>query len=167
MSQSPPPEPVGLSDEQQMITRSKVLVVDDNPQNLELLVAYLESLGCHITTAVDGLEAMEKVPQEQPDLILLDVMMPRMSGFEVCRKLKSDPATREVPIIMVTALNELGDIQRGVESGTDDFITKPVNRLELTTRVRSLLRVRHLKNELERTLAYLNDLEPGQRPTAL
>jgi len=167
MSQSPPPEPVGLSDEQQMITRSKVLVVDDNPQNLELLVAYLESLGCRIITAVDGLEAMDKVHQEQPDLILLDVMMPRMSGFEVCRKLKSDPATREVPIIMVTALNELGDIQRGVESGTDDFITKPVNRLELTTRVRSLLRVRHLKNELERTLAYLNDLEPGQRPTAL
>jgi CheY-like chemotaxis protein len=166
MSQSPPPEPVGLSDEQQMIARSKVLVVDDNPQNLELLVAYLESLGCRIITAVDGLEAMDKVHQEQPDLILLDVMMPRMSGFEVCRKLKSDPATREVPIIMVTALNELGDIQRGVESGTDDFITKPVNRLELTTRVRSLLRVRHLKNELERTLAYLNDLEPGQRPTA-
>ena len=141
------------------IAQSKVLVVDDNPQNLELLVAYLDKLGCRIATAVDGIDALEKVAQENPDLILLDIMMPRMSGFEVCRKLKSAPATRDIPIIMVTALNELGDIERGVESGTDDFITKPVNRLELTTRVRSLLRVRHLQNELDRTLAYLNDVE--------
>jgi len=141
------------------IAQSKVLVVDDNPQNLELLVAYLDKLGCQIATAVDGIDALEKVSRESPDLILLDIMMPRMSGFEVCRKLKSAPATRDIPIIMVTALNELGDIERGVESGTDDFITKPVNRLELTTRVRSLLRVRHLQSELDRTLAYLNDVE--------
>ncbi len=141
------------------IAQSKVLVVDDNPQNLELLVAYLDKLGCQIATAVDGIDALEKVSRENPDLILLDIMMPRMSGFEVCRKLKSAPATRDIPIIMVTALNELGDIERGVESGTDDFITKPVNRLELTTRVRSLLRVRHLQSELDRTLAYLNDVE--------
>jgi len=139
--------------------QSKVLVVDDNAQNLELLVAYLESLGCPVVTAVDGIDALEKVARENPDLILLDIMMPRMSGFEVCRKLKSDPKTRDVPIIMVTALNELGDIERGVESGTDDFITKPVNRLELVTRVKSLLRVRHLQNELDRTLAYLSDVE--------
>ena len=143
------------------IARSKILVVDDNAQNLELLVAYLDGLGCKVVTAVEGIDALEKVRQETPDLILLDIMMPRMSGFEVCRKLKSDPPTRDIPIIMVTALNELGDIERGVESGTDDFITKPVNRLELTTRVKSLLRVRHLKNELERTLAYLNDVETG------
>jgi len=141
------------------IAGSKMLVVDDNAQNLELLVAYLEPLDCQIATAVDGLDAMEKVQQDAPDLILLDIMMPRMSGFEVCRKLKSDPQTRDIPIIMVTALNELGDIERGVESGTDDFISKPVNRLELTTRVRSLLRVRHLRNELERALAYLNSVE--------
>lgn len=86
-------------------------------------------------------------------------MMPRMSGFEVCRKLKEDPATRSIPIMMVTALNELGDIERGVESGTDDFVTKPVNKLELLTRVKSLLKVRHLKRELDRTVAYLQDLE--------
>ncbi|MFA6134071.1 MAG: response regulator [Phycisphaerae bacterium] len=141
------------------LARSKVLVVDDNAQNLELLVAYLDSLDCEVITAVDGIGALEKVRGDSPDLILLDVMMPRMSGFEVCRKLKSEPGTRDIPIIMVTALNELGDIERGVESGTDDFITKPVNRLELTTRVKSLLRVRHLKNELERTLAYLNDMD--------
>ena len=154
-------------DEQQKLTDSTVLVVDDNEQNLELLVAYLDSLGCKVSTAIDGIDALEKIGQDQPDLILLDVMMPRLSGFEVCRKLKSDPQTRAIPIIMVTALNELGDIERGVESGTDDFISKPVSRLELTTRVRSLLRVRHLKDELDRTLAYLNDVECGaqqQRP---
>ena len=141
------------------IAESKILVVDDNEQNLELLVAYLETLGCPVATAVDGVDALDKVAAEKPDLILLDIMMPRMSGFEVCRKIKSDPTTRDIPVIMVTALNELTDIERGVESGTDDFITKPVNRLELTTRVKSLLRVRHLKSELDRTLAYLSQVE--------
>ena len=140
--------------------QSKVLVVDDNVQNLELLVEYLHTLD-NVTTmaATDGIEALEAVQQGKPDLILLDIMMPRMSGFEVCRKLKSDPETRDIPIVMVTALNELGDIERAVESGTDDFLSKPVNRLELITRVKSLLRLRHLKDELERTLAYLNDVE--------
>ncbi len=146
-------------DAESKLPESTVLVVDDNAQNLELLVAYLDALPCEVVTAVDGVEALEKIRETPPDLILLDIMMPRMSGFEVCRKLKSDPATRDIPIVMVTALNELGDIERGVESGTDDFITKPVNRLELVTRVRSLLRVRHLKGELDRTLAYLNDVE--------
>ena len=141
---------------------SKVLVVDDNPQNLELLVEYLQTLDGVVTlTARDGVEALDAVGRDRPDLILLDIMMPRMSGFEVCRKLKTDPQTRDIPIIMVTALNELGDIERGVESGTDDFITKPVNRLELLRRAENLLRVRHLKTELERTLAYLNSMEPG------
>ena len=140
-------------------SHSRVLVVDDNQQNLELLVAYLDELGCKVCTAGDGVEALEAVGAEKPNLILLDVMMPRMSGFEVCRKLKADPQTRDIPVLMVTALNELGDIERGVECGTDDFISKPVNRLELTTRVKSLLRVSHLKNELDRTLAYLSDVE--------
>jgi len=160
-------KPVGasaLTDEDARIAQSKVLVADDNSQNLELLVAYLEILGCKIVTAVDGLDTLSKVAQEHPDLILLDIMMPRMSGFEVCRKLKSDPQTRDIPILMVTALTELGDIERGVESGTDDFISKPVNRLELLTRVKSLLRVRHLRSELDRTLAYLNDVEVSGQP---
>lgn len=139
--------------------RSRILVVDDNAQNLELLVEYLDGLGCEVVTATDGIEALEKVQTQPPDLILLDVMMPRMSGFECCRKLRSNPETRDIPVIMVTALNELGDIERGVESGTDDFVTKPVNRLELVTRVRSLLRVRKLKNELDRALAYLSEVE--------
>ncbi|MCK4626396.1 MAG: response regulator [Phycisphaerae bacterium] len=139
---------------------SKILVVDDNAQNLELLIEYLQTIDdVETSTAVDGIEALEMVQQVEPDLILLDIMMPRMSGFEVCRKLKSDPNTRDIPIIMVTALNELSDIERGVESGTDDFLSKPVNRLELITRVKSLLKLRHLKDELERTLTYLNDVE--------
>ncbi len=139
---------------------SKILVVDDNAQNLELLIEYLQTIDdVETSTAVDGIEALEMVQQVEPDRILLDIMMPRMSGFEVCRKLKSDPNTRDIPIIMVTALNELSDIERGVESGTDDFLSKPVNRLELITRVKSLLKLRHLKDELERTLTYLNDVE--------
>ena len=155
--------PEAAGGEEIRFDQSRVLVVDDNAQNLELLVAYLDSLGCRVVTAVDGVEALGLVKSDQAgfDLILLDIMMPRMSGFEVCRKLKTAPATRDIPIIMVTALNELSDIERGVECGTDDFITKPVNRLELVTRVKSLLRVRHLKNELDRTLAYLNDVEGG------
>jgi two-component system, OmpR family, alkaline phosphatase synthesis response regulator PhoP len=138
---------------------SCVLVVDDNAQNVELVQAYLETLNCTVHTAADGIEALAKVPQVKPDLILLDIMMPRMSGFEVCRRLKADPKTRDIPILMVTALNELGDIERGVESGTDDFLTKPINKLELLTRVKSLLRVRHLKSALDRTMAYLSEME--------
>ncbi len=141
------------------LPESRVLVVDDNAQNCELLSAYLESIPVCVETAEDGIVGLEKVAAAPPDLILLDVMMPRMSGFEVCRKLKSDPGTRDIPIIMVTALNELGDIERAVDCGTDDFLSKPVNRLELVTRVRNLLQVRHLKSELERTLAYLSELE--------
>ncbi|MBI1336468.1 MAG: response regulator [Phycisphaera sp.] len=147
------------------LSESTILVVDDNAQNLELLQAYLETLSCKTLSATDGIEAMKIIEQAVtagtglPDLVLLDVMMPRMSGFEVCRKIKEDPATRSIPVMMVTALNELGDIERGVESGTDDFLTKPVNKLELLTRVKSLLRVRHLKRELDRTMAYIQDIE--------
>ena len=144
-------------------SKSTILVVDDNSQNLELLQAYLEDLRCKVITAVDGLEAMKAVTQHNPDLILLDIMMPRMSGFEVCRRLKADPATADIPVVMVTALNELGDIERAVAVGTDDFLSKPINKLELLTRVKSLLRVRHLKGELERTLAYLQEVDSPKK----
>ena len=87
------------------------------------------------------------------------IMMPRMSGYEVCRQLKSDPARRGIPVLIVTALNEPGDIEKAVHAGCDDFLSKPVNRLELRTRVRSLLRVRHLANERDRLLAYLQEME--------
>ncbi len=132
---------------------SRVLVVDDNAQNLELLTAYMEEVP-NVTTiaASNGIEALARVAAEQPDLILLDIMMPKMSGFEVCRQLKSDPETRDIQIVMVTALNEVGDHERAVDCGTDEFLTKPVNRIELITRVKSLLRLRHLKRELQQTL---------------
>jgi len=144
------------------LSESVILVVDDNQQNVELMQAYLDDLPCKVITAFDGVEALELIENAEepsPDLILLDVMMPKLSGFDVCKKLKNDPQTRTIPIMMVTALNELGDIERGVESGTDDFVTKPVNKLELITRVKSLLKVRHLKRELDRTEAYIRDIE--------
>src|SRR6188472_665841 len=141
------------------LPQSTVLLVDDNPQNVELLQAFLESLPVRIVTAFDGVDALEKVQQHNPDLILLDIMMPRMSGFQVCRKVKGDPNTKDIQILMVTALNELGDIEQASECGTDDFVSKPVNKFELLTRVKSLLRVRHLKSELERALTYLNEIE--------
>jgi CheY-like chemotaxis protein len=134
------------------LSTARILLVDDNQQNLELMQAYLETLPCRLSTARDGLEAIEAIQREKPDLVLLDVMMPKMSGFEVCRKIKSDPATRDMVVIMVTALHEVGDHERAVESGTDDFLTKPVNKLELVTRVRSLLRVALLKRKLTEML---------------
>ena len=138
-----------------------ILIVDDNAQNLELLQAYLEELDCETVAAYDGLQALEMVGKKKPDLVLLDIMMPQMSGFEVCRRLKKDPKTRDIPIIMVTALNEFGDIERGIDSGTDDFVSKPVNRLELLARVKTMLKLKHLSDKLERTLAYLNEIEKG------
>ena len=136
-----------------------VLVVDDNQQNRELLQAYLEDVDCRAIPASDGPEALEILDKDPPDLILLDVMMPKMSGFEVCRRIKNDPKTSDIPVIMVTALNEFGDIERGIDSGTDDFLSKPVNKLELLTRVKTLLKLKHLTDKLQRTLAYLNEIE--------
>lgn len=142
--------------------KSRILIADDNEQNCELLEAYLISSECEISMAFDGQETLDKVAEVQPDLILLDIMMPRMSGYEVCKQLKEEEATVDIPILMVTALNEMGDIEKAVDAGCDDFLTKPVNRLELTTRVKSLLRVRHLKNERDRLLAYLEEMDAAK-----
>jgi two-component system, OmpR family, alkaline phosphatase synthesis response regulator PhoP len=136
-----------------------ILVVDDDQQNLELVQAYLEDIECETVAAHDGIEALERVAKDKPDLILLDVMMPKMSGFEVCRRLKLDPATSNIPVIMVTALNEFGDIERGIDSGTDDFVSKPINKLELLTRIRTMLKLKHLTDRLHRTMAYLSEVE--------
>ena len=136
-----------------------VLVVDDNQQNLELLLAYLEDVDCRTISASDGEEALEVVRNDLPDIMLLDVMMPKMSGFEVCRRVKNDPNTADIPVIMVTALNELGDIERAINSGTDDFLSKPINKWELLTRVKTMLKLKNLTDKLERTLAYLSEIE--------
>ncbi|MEQ9411214.1 MAG: response regulator [Fuerstiella sp.] len=141
------------------LSGSRVLIADDNEQNRELLDAYLADEDYEILMANDGQQTMEVVEAQQPDLILLDIMMPKMSGYEVCEKLKADPEKRTIPVLMVTALNEMGDIEKAVNAGCDDFLTKPVNSLELKTRVRSLLRVRHLATERDRLLAYLEEME--------
>ena len=131
------------------IPHSTILIADDNPQILELLEAYLQPLDVSVTTATDGQEVLAAVESAVPDLILLDIMMPRMSGFEVCRILKDDPRMRDIPVIMVTALNETADMERARECGTDDFLSKPVNKIELLTRVQNLLRYRHLKRSAD------------------
>lgn len=141
---------------------SRILIADDNEQNCELLEAYLASGNYQIAMAFDGQETLDRVAEFQPDIILLDIMMPRMSGYEVCKQLKESESTSAIPILMVTALNEMGDIEKAVNAGCDDFLTKPVNRLELTTRVKSLLRVRHLTNERDRLLAYLKEMESAE-----
>ena len=141
------------------IPKSKVLVVDDNLQNLELIMAYLEDIDCDILSAEGGQEALDIIENDPPDLVLLDVMMPKISGFEVCKRIKNNPKTAQIPIIMVTALSEMGDIERAINSGTDDFLSKPVNKWELLTRVKTMLKLKHLTDQLERTLTYLSEIE--------
>jgi two-component system alkaline phosphatase synthesis response regulator PhoP len=154
-----------VSSESTSAGKKKVLVVDDNAQNLELLEAYLEDLPDVVTiSAVNGREALDKVAAESPDLILLDVMMPKLSGFEVCKQVRANPATRHIPVIMVTALHELGDVERGVEVGTNDFLTKPVNRADLLARVRALLDAAPAASDLEREMNYLDGLDGPPRP---
>jgi len=145
---------------------SRILIADDNPTNVELLEAYLSDLDCEIMVAVDGRDTLEKVASFQPDLILLDIMMPKLSGFEVCKKIREDPATRHVMILMVTALNEPGDIERAVAAGCDDFLSKPVNKLELNKRVENMLKLRYVTDELERLRRYIDGMEDDARPQA-
>jgi CheY-like chemotaxis protein len=145
-------------------TSNKILIADDNPPNVELLEAYLSDVDCEIAIAVDGQDALDKVAEFSPDVILLDVMMPKLSGFEVCKQLKQDPATRKIMILMVTALNELGDIERAVDAGTDDFLSKPVNKLELVKRVENMLRLRSVTDEVERLRQYIQEMEDAAGP---
>ena len=129
---------------------SKVLVVDDIAQNVRLIEVYLSAAGGYeVLVATHGHEALETVALTPPDIVLLDVMMPGMDGFQVCRHLKQDEKTRLIPIVMITSLTDLEDRIKGIDAGADDFLSKPVNRQELLTRVKSLLRVKHLNDKLE------------------
>jgi two-component system, OmpR family, alkaline phosphatase synthesis response regulator PhoP len=141
---------------------NRILIADDNQPNRELLEAYLAEVDCEVEHAVDGQDTLAKVKSFQPNLILLDVMMPKLSGFEVCQKLKADAATRKIMVLMVTALNEAGDIERAVQAGTNDFISKPVNKLELLSRVKTMFRVMNLEDENERLRRYIEEMEKGR-----
>jgi len=129
--------------------KPKILIVDDNPTNVELLLAQLRSFPYELKTASDGEAALRSVEEDPPDLVLLDLMMPRVSGYEVCQKLKSDKKTQFIPVIVITALKELEDKIRAIEMGADDFLMKPFNKVELVTRVKSLLKLKELYDDVD------------------
>ena len=132
-----------------MSTAAKILVVDDTPHNVKLLADLLAVKGYEVITAASGAEALEQVTSAHPDLVLLDVVMPGMSGYEVCRRIRENPATAVLPVVMVTALDPAEERIKGIEAGADDFLTKPINQPELLARVRSLLRIKSLHDQLE------------------
>ncbi len=138
---------------------ARILVIDDEVQNLELMESMLESGGYDAYRARGGEEGLRLAREMHPDLILLDLMMPGLSGFEVCACIKSNAVTGSIPVLFVTALDQMADKERAMAAGGDDFLTKPFQRTELLARVEALLRVRHLNQDLDRTLAYLHELE--------
>ena len=137
----------------------RILIADDTETNRELLEAYLSELDCEIEFANDGQETLDKVASFKPDLLLLDVMMPKLSGFEVCERIRKDDAIKGTMVLMVTALNELGDIERAVNVGTDDFLSKPINRVTLLKRVGNMLSLKAVKDENERLRQYIQKVE--------
>jgi class 3 adenylate cyclase len=127
----------------------RILVVDDNPQNVKLLEQLLRGSGYEPVSALSGREALDKMAKSKPDLVLLDVVMPQMSGYEVCRAIRADPSTALLPVVMVTALDPGEERVKGIEAGADDFLSKPINQPELLARVKSLLRIRALHGKVE------------------
>ncbi|QDU87154.1 Response regulator PleD [Pirellulimonas nuda] len=139
--------------------KHRVLIADDNETNVELMEAYLSGLDIDVEIAMDGQQTLDKAAEFKPNLVLLDVMMPRLSGFEVCKQLKGSGELPSVMVLMVTALNELGDIERAVEAGADDFLSKPVNKIELLKRVENMLRLSAVTDEVERLRRYIEEME--------
>jgi adenylate cyclase len=140
-----------------MNTPAKILVVDDTPRNVKLLADLLAVKGYEVATALSGPEALGKIEREQPDLVLLDVVMPEMSGYEVCRKIREVPETRILPVVMVTALDPAEERVKGIEAGADEFLTKPINQAELLARVKSLLRIKELHDTVQAQASQLAD----------
>jgi CheY-like chemotaxis protein len=145
---------------------ARILIADDNIQNAELLEAHLDGSGHEVRLATNGAETIEQAQRWQPDILLLDIMMPKISGFEVCRQLRADPATRAIGILMITALDQTTDVETAVAAGTDDFLTKPINKTELLLRVHALLAARQAASEPERTLTYLATVQEGRLTAA-
>ncbi|HXV80753.1 MAG TPA: response regulator [Candidatus Binatia bacterium] len=141
-----------------MKSPAKILIVDDTPRNVKLLADLLAVKGYGVVTAGSGQEALALVDAEKPDLVLLDVVMPEMSGYEVCRKIRENPATKILPIVMVTALDPSEERVKGIEAGADDFLTKPINQSELLARVRSLLRIKELYDTVQTQAAQLSEM---------
>src|SRR5580698_4461195 len=139
----------------------RILIADDNAPNADLLEAHLDGTGYETKVVFNGEDTLVTAQSWKPALILLDIMMPKLSGFEVCRRLRADPATREIAVLMVTALDQATDVETAVEAGTDDFITKPINKTELLLRVKALLESRSQVNDLERSLAYIGRVQQG------
>ena len=130
--------------------RDRIMIVDDSPQNVQLLEAYLVAAGYEVIPAYDGTEALQRLEGgEEPDLIVLDVMMPGLNGYQVCEEIKNRHDTQRIPVMMLTALSEIDDKVKGFEAGADEFLSKPVDKLELLLRVKSLLRTKHLNEDLE------------------
>ncbi len=141
-----------------MTAKARILAVDDQPHNLRLLVDLLNARGYEVVTAASGAEALEKIGSERPDLVLLDVIMPNMSGYEVCKKIRENPATGVLPVVMITALDPAEERVKGLEAGADDFLSKPINQPELLARVRSLLRIKQLYDTVQEQKAQLGEL---------
>ena len=141
-----------------MSTAAKILVVDDTPHNVKLLADILGMKGYAVSTATNGEEALASVAADAPDLILLDIMMPGLSGYDVCKRLRADPDTALLPIVLCTSLDPGQERVKGIEAGADDFLTKPINQAELFARVRSLLRIKALQDEVKAQTAKLAEL---------
>jgi PleD family two-component response regulator len=137
----------------------RILIADDDAQGVELLEAYLADSGYEMRRATDGQETLRQVQEWRPDVILLDIMMPKISGFEVCKRIRANAASRDIGILMVTALDQASDVERAVEAGTNDFLTKPINKTELLLRIRCLIRSRQNKNNLGRALDYIQAVD--------
>jgi CheY-like chemotaxis protein len=141
--------------------RPRILIAEDKPEGAELLEAFLADADYELKVAADGEATLRTVEQWRPDVILLDIMMPKISGFEVCKRIKSNPATRGIAVLMVTALDQPHDIDRAVEAGTNDFLTKPINKTELRRRVQAALKSRAAADPVEQTIAYIEGVQAG------
>jgi PleD family two-component response regulator len=135
--------------------KPKILIVDDEEKNLKLMGMMLQSYGYDFQTAKNGREALEKTKEYSPDMIFLDIMMPEMDGYETCRKLREDPATQFIPVVMVSALGDQEARNKGLEAGANDFLTKPVDKTEIAVRTKNLLRVKEFEDFLQQHNGFL------------